>query len=351
MVVNPKIPTAMNVKVTFDGTSGYGADMLPTETANDIIKRVFDRSWARQAIMAVNQSTEDLNLPKFTSGITMYGTSGNKNVAATETRQGTDTITLSMKTIIANVPVDKKTLAYAVPSTFAIMKEDIANQVNSDEENMFVNGDTTAGAGNINGAYHAVNFPNGIVTQDVRLEFNGFRKFAKESAAHTVNASGAALTSTHVRKALANLGIYANSKSDIIILVSKSVEATMYGWEELITLEKYGPKATIFTGEIGKVFGCTVIGTDKILDTLDTAGVARNQGSGSSADDRSLVLVFNKMGPVIGNPSKNERKFKIDIDDEPTKDRIVLVPKEDLSFANRYDEAFCQIINVLPGTL
>ena len=128
------------------------------------------------------------------------------------------------------------------------------------------------------------------------------------------------------------------------------MEAIVLGWEELRTVYKYGPKATVLTGELGKLYGTTVISTSLVPDTLDDDGAAKNQSSGTGGN-RTVVLVFDKRSPIIGNPVKAERKFKIEVDDEPQGDRIVLVPKEDFAFANRYDEAICQIINVLPGTV
>ncbi|MFA5216874.1 phage major capsid protein [Sulfuricurvum sp.] len=348
--MSQKIPGVEEIKTAFDGTTGYGAEMLPTEVSEEIIMQVWEESWVRNTFQSVNMTTETLKIPKFTAGITMQGTTGYVGTAATESRQSTDEVELSMKTIIGNAPIDRKTLAYAVPTLMPAIEGDIKDSVAETEEDVFVNGDTTAGASNINGAYNITNFPDGIVTRDPRLELKGLRYYALNGGA-SVNASGASLTSTHVRKALAALGKYGKKKTDLVMIVSTSVETVILGWDELKTLDKYGPQATVLTGEIGKLFGMTVIGTSLIPDTLDSTGVARNQGSGTTADNRTVVLVVNKRSPIIGNPTMAERKFTIEIDDEPTKDQIILVPKEDMAFNVRYLAAICQIINVLPGTL
>lgn len=338
-------------KAVFDGSAGQGAEMLPEEVSKEIIMRVWDESWARKAFRAVTMRTLTLKIPKITGGITMQGTTGQTDPEASETAQSTAEIELSMKTIIGNAPIDSKTEAYAIPTLMPKLIEDITDTVLSTEEDVFINGDQTAGANNINGVYQATNFPDGIVTRDPRLELDGLRHFARETAAGSVNASGASLTTTHIRRAFGQLGLYGKKKEDLIVLVSLSVETTMLGWTELITLDKYGPKATILTGEIGKLFGTTVIGTSHLKDTMDSTGVARSQADGNtSGNNRTVVLVFNKKSPIIGNPAKAERKFSVKADPEPQKDRVVLVPKEDFAFANFYDEAICQIINVLPGT-
>ena len=228
------------------------------------------------------------------------------------------------------------------------LEEDIRKAVAEMEENMFINGDTTTGASHINGVYHETNFPGGYFARDPRLEFDGLRHFAIAGGA-VVNASGEALTQTHIRKAIAELGRYGIYKSEIIILMSLTVSTTVMGWTQLLTIDKYGPNATILTGEIGKVFGCTVIATDLISDALDANGVARTQAGGATGN-MSVVLVFNKTSPIIGNPARPDRQFRILLDEEIVDDEIMLVPIEDIAFANKFNAAIAYIRNVLPGT-
>jgi len=345
-----KIPGVDNAKSSLDGSTNYGSQFLPTEVSRDIIRRVWEESWVRKTVTNIVMKTQTLKIPKISTGITMQGTTDNADdPEADESRHVTTEIELEMKSIIGNAPIQKKLIAYAVESMMPALMDDIRMSVADTEEDVFVNGDTTSGASNINGLYDVTNFPNGVITRDPRLELDGLRKMAID-AANTVNASGASLTSSHIRSAFAQLGKYGKKKEEVTIVVSNSVETIMYGWDELKTLDKYGPKATVFTGEIGKLYGATVISTSLLSDTLGATGLERNQSTGSSADDKTVVLVFNNRSPIIGNPIKADRKFKIEIDNEPKKDRIVLIPKEDFAFSNRYDEAIAQIINVLPGT-
>jgi hypothetical protein len=336
---------AEEIKASLDGSTGYGLEMLPEELSDEIIGRVWEESWCRNSFKSLNMTTTVLEIPKITGGITMQGKSDTDD-AADESRHTTDNITLTLKTVIGYSRVEKKLIAYAVDTLMPSLEEDIRMSVAEMEEDMFINGDTTSGVNNINGSYDSTNFPNGVTTRDPRLEFDGLRHFAIDGG-NDVNASGQALTSTHIRKALAKLGRHGRKKSDIIVLMSLSVSTTVLGWTELKTLEKYGPNATILTGEIGKIFGCTVIATDLISDTLDANAVERNQSAAGT--DYSVVLVFNKTSPIIGNPPA-DRKFKIKLDEEVKDDEIYIVPIEDIAFTNKYSEAFAYIRNVLPGT-
>jgi len=348
-----KVPGLDAAKAALDETVSHGYEMLPIGTSQEIIARIFDKSWARNAFTAIPMSESVVNIPKLTAGITVQGTTGQSDFEADESRHTTTDVTLSIKTIIANAPISNKLSAYSVTSMMPAIKEDIVKTFLQTEEDMFINGDTTTTgtyANNINGAYDATNYPGGIVgARDPRLEFDGLRKMALDGSC-SVNASGANLSKTHILEAFACMGIYASDPADLLIVVSHSVKALMMGWDELDKVQNYGPKATILTGEIGKLYGATVVATTRIPETLGADGRARSQAAGTTGN-RTVVLIVNKRSPIIGNPAKTERKFRIIVDPEPQKDRIVLVPKEDLAFANRWDEAICHIINVAPGCL
>jgi hypothetical protein len=338
------------VRASLDGTAGHGAEFLPTMLSNRIIKQVFEDSWVRNSFESVLMDTITQTFPKISGSIRMYGTTGNEgDPEATESRHTTTDLTLSMKTIIGQVPIQKKTLAYGITGMLNAFLQNISDYVSETEEDIFINGDTeTTYSSNINGEYDPTNYPLGIQSRDPRLELDGLRKMARRTNAKTVNASGSSLSTVHVRSAFNQLGKYGKKKRNLLVIVSDSVECEVLGWTQLETLEKYGPKATILTGEIGKLYGTTVIGTSLIPDTLDENGVARNQSLGTSGN-KTVVLVVNKMYPLIGNPRMSERRFKIQVKDKPEKDRIILIPIEDLAFEIQYDEGICQIINVRPG--
>jgi len=340
-------PGEAEVRTTLDGSTNYGSQMLPQKTANEVIMRVWNESFFRKSTRAITMDTEVQTIPKIVSGVTMYGTTGNKNTEPTETRHTTGEITLTQKTIIGNHPIDRKTLAYAITRMFGALKDDLVDTVIDTEEDVFINGDTTSGSSNINGEYHATNYPRGIITQDPRLEMNGMRKWASDSG-NSVNCSGATLALSHIRQALSKLGLYGKKTEDLILLVSVSVATDILGYDELETLEKYGPKATIFRGEIGRIYGIRVVKSSLVPDTCGATGVARTQAGGDTENNRSIALLYNKKSPIIGNPAKAQRKFTLEVETEPKKDQIVLIPSWDMALANQYSGAFCQIINILP---
>lgn len=323
-----------------------GATMLPTETAEEIIGIVYERNFMRSLFPAMPMNRRKMNIPKLsgsvdfhqqTLGMTEAGT------AAGESRHATAEITLELKTMIANIPIGNYLVAYGVEGLMAVLRDDIASRLAFNEASLLLNGDTTvttAYADNINGAYNAGANPLGVsaTANDYKLLFNGLRKSA---TATSVDVNGA-LSLASIRTAIATLGVYADNRDDLALIVPRSVEVELLGITELQTVDKYGPSATILNGEIGKIYGVRVFGTGALPTNLDATGVVPPAHNGT----KGLAILTHIRSPLIGNPTLAERRFSIGFHDEPTKDRFVLIPKQDLAFGVRYSEAIVLLRNI-----
>ena len=326
-----------------------GSEFLPDETAEEIIGLVYERSFARQAFPSVSMTRDTLKMPKVTGSVTFSGhalTDAEAGTAGAESRNTTGEVTLEMKTLIANIPIGNRLVAYGVQGIMPAIRDDIAARLAFNEEEMILNGDltiTSSYADNINGAYDSSNNAGGVsaTVNTHLLQFDGLRSLATGTA---VDAGGDALASADIRSAIANLGVYAQNRDELLLIVPRSVEADMLGWTELQTVDKYGPQATILTGEIGKVYGISVVATSALPDSvLTSAGVNPGDASGTL----SVCLLVHTRSPVIGNPSMSARRFTIGFEDEPKSDRFVLIPRQDLAFTVRYSDAIVLIRNVL----
>lgn len=345
----------MNEGVTYlksalaGAAAGTGSEFLPTETAEEIIGLVYERNFARQAFPSVSMSRDTLKMPKITGSVSFSGhtlSDSEAGTAGAESRNTTAEVSLEMKTLIANIPIGNRLVAYGVQGIMPAIRDDIASRLAFNEEQMILNGDTETGntyADNINGAWHTSNNTGGVnATKNTHLlQFDGLRKSA---SATSINAGGDALASADIRAAIAGLGTYAQNRDELLLIVPRGVEADMLGWTELQTIDKYGPQATIVSGEIGKVYGIRVVATSALPDNNLTAnGVNPGDGTGTL----SVCVLVHTRSPVIGNPSSAARRFTIGFEDEPKSDRFVLIPRQDLAFAVRYTDAVVLIRNVL----
>lgn len=300
----------------------------------------------RSLFPAMPMNRRKMNIPKLsgsvdfhqqTLGMTEAGT------AAGESRHATAEITLELKTMIANIPIGNYLVAYGVEGLMAVLRDDIASRLAFNEASLLLNGDTTttnAYVDNINGAYNAGANPLGVsaTANDYKLLFDGLRKSA---TATSVDVNGA-LSLASIRTAIATLGVYADNRDDLALIVPRSVEVELLGITELQTVDKYGPSATILNGEIGKIYGVRVFGTGALPTNLDAAGVVPAAHNGT----KGVAVLTHIRSPLIGNPTLAERRFSIGFHDEPTKDRFVLIPKQDLAFGVRYSEAIVLLRNI-----
>jgi HK97 family phage major capsid protein len=117
--------------------------------------------------------------------------------------------------------------------------------------------------------------------------FDGLLKLAKD-AGNKVDAVGNAINVDAIAKARKVLGVYGIRPADVVIVAPVDVAYQMLTLQEVITVDKYGAKATLLTGEIGRIFGMPIVVTEYIPNTLDANG---DDGSGDGHDKTAALLV------------------------------------------------------------
>ena len=325
-------------------TAGTGATMLPTETADEIIAIVYERNFMRGLFPALPMSRRTVNVPSLTGSVAFHQQTLSDTTAGTaqgESSQTTAELTMTLKTMIANVPVGNYLIAYGVEGLLSVLRDDIASRLAFNEQSLLLNGDVATGnayGDNINGIYNASTNPSGVDADDndYLLMFDGLRKLHGKS----VLVSGTFALS-HIREAIDKLGVYAENRDDLCMIVPRNLEVQLLGIEQLQTVDKYGAGATILTGEIGKIYGISVFATSALATNLHWDGNHKATG-GSNVHTKPTALLLHSRSPLIGNPTNADRRFSIDFHDEPTKDRFVLIPRQDIAFGVRYTDAICR---------
>lgn len=336
------------VKTALGGaTAASGATFFPQETSEEIIRIVYERNFMRSLFPSLPMSTRTVTVPKLSGSVNFHRqtlAATESGTEATESRQTTAEITMTLKTMIANVPIGNYLIAYGVEGLLTILRDDIASRLAFNEQALFLNGDTEATlANNINGAYAAATNAGGIQTtagaeeNDYLLEFDGLRKSA---AATEVSVSGTFALS-HIRQAISNLGVYSDNREDLALIVPRNLEVQLLGLTELQTVDKYGAGATILSGELGRIYGIRVFATGAIPTNLSWTGKYIQPGVAGSTQDKTVALLVHIRSPLIGNPTQSERRFAMGFEDEPQRDRFVLIPRQDVAFGVRYTDALC----------
>lgn len=336
------------VKAALAGAgTGTGQEMLPTETADEIIAIVYERNFMRSLFPAMPMNRRIMKVPKLTGSIEFHAQTLGMTEAGTasaESRATTAEMTLELKTMIANVPIGNYLIAYGVEGLLTVLRDDIASRLAFNEESLFINGDTvitSTYADNINGLYNSSSNPSGVDadSNDYLTLFDGLRK----SAGKSVSVSGTFALS-HLRSAINQLGVYADNRADLSLIVPRNLEVQLLGMTELQTVDKYGAGATILSGELGRIYGIRVFATGVIATNLNWTGDYET-GTGT-VQNKTVALLLQNRSPLIGNPTVADRRFSIGFHDEPQKDRFLLVPKQDVAFGVRYTDAVCKLTGI-----
>lgn len=322
--MNPDLLDALRKAVTT--TSGQGGDFLPTPLANRFINLVRDKVVCRQVFRVITMPNKTLDFPKILSGPTVYYESAELVNEAIETTLTTGTIRLTARKFIAQIKASEEVFEDSSQDMDAIIRESFASGMGEAEEQTCLTGDRshTATAASVAAATDA-----NWYTKDNRLAWNGLLTLggdivgtisAGNRAANRVNASGNSMSTAIVRQVIYNLGKYARNMENIVCFINPWSANQLLDDSKLVTMDKYGSKATIVTGEFGKLYNKIIMINSPWC--TDQYGVATHR-SNVLIGDRRLVKL------------KSEELINYDAR------RVVISQRADMGV--EYQDAICQI--------
>lgn len=316
------------IKKALSTSAGQGGDFLPTPLATEFINHVYDQNFLRQAFTVVPMATKTRDYPKILGGTKVYYQS-TEGGAANSTNLNTGTIRLEAKKFMSRMDASEEVLEDAQNDMQSIIREHFAATLAAAEEESMIQGDT---AHSPSTAVEANATESTWYTKDHRFAFNGLLTLSGDiagsialdtRAANRVNASGADMATALVRQAMFNLGKYGRVMSNLVLILNPWSANQLLDDSKLVTLEKYGPNATIFTGEFGKLYGKVAV--------INSAYCTDGYG-----------VLTHKSNPVIGD----RRRVRIKQDDYIQEDTKIYVITERMDFTVMYKGALCQLYNL-----
>ncbi|MBD3194354.1 MAG: phage major capsid protein [Candidatus Lokiarchaeota archaeon] len=299
-------------------SAGSGGDFLPTPLASEFINFVRDKNFLRQMFRNVPMMSKTRDIPKILSGLTVYF-ENTETTDAVSTDLGSGTVRLTAKKFLAYARIASEAFEDSAFDMDMIIRDSFAQAAASGEENAMIQGDTTHTA---NASTPSAATSSNWYSKDQRLIYDGLLKKAKDisDAAPPVDCSGQDMSTTLARQAMHNLGKYGRVMSDLVLILNPWSVNQLLDDSKLVTLEKYGVNATIFTGEIGKLYGKITVINSAFME--DGYGVMTHIGN-----------------PVIGD----RRQIKIEQEREAKKDATDYVFSERHDFTIEYGDAVCYL--------
>jgi HK97 family phage major capsid protein len=305
-------------------TSGAGAEWVPSALSPDLAERVARALKVAALHPRITMPTDPFKIPRATGGSQAYLKSENQEVAASQPTSAQTQ--LDAKTLAVLVPVSYELEEDSVFALLPFIKRDLVHAIASGIENAIVNGDTTAP--HMDTDVTAAN--------DVRKAWKGYRKLAGAS----LDLQGT-LTAEKLRTLRGLMKVYGVDPADLAWVVSVKGYMQLLSLKDdagnavLMTVDKYGPQATLLTGELGRVDGIPVIVSEFVREDLNASGVYDGVTT-----NKSLVVLVYRPGFVVG-----ERRI---ITVESTRDiragTLQVVASARIGFVDRLDAATQPIV-------
>jgi HK97 family phage major capsid protein len=316
--------------IGYDGTAGQALEWIPTGYSPDLIMKFELERQVASLFTVVNMPNDPFKIPRQTSRARAY--LKGRMVAATESASGTDDITLSCQTIAAYSVVGYETEEDAIIAMLPFIRQDLAQALADGEEDALINGDTT-------GSHMDEDTSD---ASDVRKAWKGLRRLARDgSDTYDLDIP----TTDGLRAVRATMGKYAVTPRRLAYIVSPVGLIHMLGLDEVLTLEKYGPNATVITGELGRFDGTPVVPSGYIRENLSTTGYYDSDGN----HGHTGLLLVNTNGYLIGRRRSPMIESFRDI--VVGQDEVVASMRED--FQPRYPstEPLCVWAYNIPSTI
>lgn len=295
-----------------------GDEWVPTFATSELWTDVHLATAVTASLTRVAMPTNPYTLPTLDSDVTFYYAS-TENTAVTGSNPNTGNATLTARKIQADVTFSGEVTEDSIIPIAPTVRANLVRRAAQTMDDLIVHGDTeTAGAGNINSDDAAP------AAGSFYLAFNGLRKFCSVTNTGQASQLTAAISATNFTTARALLGRYGARTNDVRCVMGPSLYYSLQDIEEVQTVDKYGPNATIVQGELARFFGIPILlseaipgaTTDKVDDDgqYTTTSVATNDTDG-------WFLLYNIGGWRTGF----RREFQIEADRNIQTDSNILV--------------------------
>lgn len=315
---NPFLRKAMDA-----GTATEGAEWVPTGYSPQLYDRIRLTLKCASLHPNIDMPTNPYKPPLVTSDTTGYlvaeRTGDDDTLTAgyriPASQVGTDNFTLTAKKIAGRTIFSEELSEDSIVPILPLVRQNIVISIASSIEKAIIDGDTAA----------TQDSDNSTAT-DVRRSWNGYRKCAKTAAKVSI-ATFNGNTLSSVRKAMGKYGV---NPSELAIVTGVSGYVQMLNLldsnnNQLVTsLEKYGPNATILSGELARVYGMPIIVSEYVREDLNATGVYD-----ATTTTKTLVMIVYKAGFLIGN----RRQLTIKTAEDINTDQTILVATQRMAFS------------------
>lgn len=269
-------------------TTAEGIEYVPKELSGSVIERINLELLVGQLFPLIEMPTQPFDIPGLAVARQRTGTLAEQTADTGQTKwkkitPATRKITLTAVKLGVEVLVSKEMEEDAIIAVVPFIEEEVVDYLAGDWEDTLVNGDTT-------GTHQD---SDTTAADDPRKSLMGLRKLTAAGA--KTDGANAVLTVAMLRANRSKMGRYGTRIADLAHIVPIRSYINLLSDASVITLEKYGPQATILTGELGKLDGAPLIVSEYVRQDLNATGVYDGVTT-----NRTLAMTVNRRGFLQG---------------------------------------------------
>jgi hypothetical protein len=293
--VNPRMleEWQSNLKAAMDSTtSGAGDELVDTQEARALWDDVNLETSVAPLFNTVQMPSNPFQIPLQLGDVNWYP--GAENVATKSTALVTARQTLTAYELVAEVPWSYDLDEDAVIAMMEGLRRSLMRNAREVIDDVILNGDTTT-TNNINADGATISSTDAAKGQWL-LGFDGLMHLPLvDNTSQSVD-HNAAVSDDMFNEVRTKLGRYGVRPSETVYVTDVNTFIRSLSISNFRTLDKFGPQATLLTGQLGAVEGIPVIVSEQMA-LADTDGKVTDAGNGT---DTGRLLIVNRSQWLVG---------------------------------------------------
>ena len=282
-----------NFKAAMDSTTaGAGDELVDTQEARALWDDVNLETAVAPLFNTIQMPSNPFQIPLQLGDVNWYP--GTENVATKSTALATARQTLTAYELVAEVPWSYDLDEDAVIAMMEELRRGLLRNAREVIDDVLLNGDTNT-TDNINADGATISTTDAGKGQWL-VGFDGLLHLPLvDNTSQAVNHNGA-VSDDMFNEIRSKLGKYGVRPSEVVYLCDVNTYIRSLSVGNFRTLDKFGPQATLLTGQLGAVEGIPVIVSEQ-MKLADTDGKVTDAGNGT---DTGRLLLVNRSQWRVG---------------------------------------------------
>ena len=303
-----------NIKAAMDSTTaGAGDELVDTQEARALWDDVNLETSIAPLFNTVQMPSNPFQIPLQLGDVNWYP--GTENVATTGTALRTARQTLTAYELVAEVPWSYDLDEDGVIAMMEELRRSLLRNAREVIDDVLLNSDTTT-TNNINADGATISSTDAGKAQWL-VGFDGILHLPLVDNADQANNHGAAVSDDMFNEVRAKLGKYGVRPSEVVYICDINTYIRSLSIDSFRTLDKFGPQATVLTGQLGAVEGVPVVVSEQ-MRPADADGKVTDSGNDATT---GRLLILNRTQWLVGF----KRELAIETVRDPQKRQNIMV--------------------------